>query len=62
VRALKDILASRQVGRVVAEIAPAALARYGHGARDVYDEMKAHGFEARLGLGHKSHYNEVFER
>lgn len=61
-RALTDVFASRSVRRVVAEISRAGLARYGHTPENVYDEMDAHGFCARLGRGHGRHYNEVFER
>jgi len=51
-----------QVEKVIAEIDPRYLARFGNSAPSLYAKMEGLGFVPRRGLEAAPHYNEIFER
>lgn len=62
VTSLLDWLKRARVEKIIAEIDPTYLARFGASAPGLYAKLKSVGFKPRRGLGDASHYNEVFER
>jgi hypothetical protein len=62
VNSLRAFLRRPQVKKVIAEIDPTYLKRFGHDDGHVYAALAEAGFEPRRGRGAAPHYNEVFER
>lgn len=62
VGALHDLLARHQVQKVIAEIDPRYLERFGTSAAGLYEKFERAGLRPRRGLNAAAHYNEIFER
>lgn len=61
-RSMTRLLGSPNLEKVVVEVDDALLQRFGTSERDLYEIFAHQGFDAKFGLGHGDHYNEIFTR
>lgn len=59
---LRSVFSNYNVVRVVIEISPEQLARFGSTSHQIYETLSASGFRAALRGGGRAHFNEVFVR